>query len=100
MAIAWLASVRIGVLAALLLGPAAAIGVGARVPGLVTGPRDGFVVAAYLGLLFGAAMQRRRVRDQPGSWRIGWRATHDRGTGARPGAAPPARLFRLRASRT
>ena len=52
--IAWLASVRIGMLAALLLGPAAAIGVAARVPGLITGARDGFVVAAYLGLLFGA----------------------------------------------
>ena len=36
-------------LAALLLGPAAAIGVAARVPGLITGARDGFVVAAYLG---------------------------------------------------
>ena len=55
MTIAWLASVRIGVLAALLLGPAAAIGAAARVPGLITGARDGFVVAAYLGLLFGAA---------------------------------------------
>lgn len=54
-AIAWLASLRIGALAALLLGPAAAIGVTARVPGLITGARDGFVVAAYLGLLFGAA---------------------------------------------
>jgi Type I phosphodiesterase / nucleotide pyrophosphatase len=53
--IAWLASVRIGVLAALLLGPAAAIGVATRVSGLITGARDGFVVAAYLGLLFGAA---------------------------------------------
>jgi Type I phosphodiesterase / nucleotide pyrophosphatase len=55
LAIGWLASVRIGILAALLLGPAAAIGVAARVPGLITGARDGFVVAAYLGLLFGAA---------------------------------------------
>ena len=55
LALRWLASVRIGVLAALLLGPAAAIGVAARVPGLITGARDGFVVAAYLGLLFGAA---------------------------------------------
>jgi predicted AlkP superfamily phosphohydrolase/phosphomutase len=55
MTIAWLASVRIGVLAALLLGPGAAIGAAARVPGLITGARDGFVVAAYLGLLFGAA---------------------------------------------
>ena len=50
-----LASLRIGTLAAVLLGPAAAIGVAARMPGLITGARDGFVVAAYLGALFGAA---------------------------------------------
>jgi len=37
-AIALLASLRTGVLAALLLGPAAAIGVSARLPGLVRGP--------------------------------------------------------------
>lgn len=55
LALGGLASARIGVLAALLLGPAAAIGASARVPGLITGARDGFVVAAYLGLLFGAA---------------------------------------------
>ena len=54
-AIALLASLRIGTLAAVLLGPAAAIGVAARMPGLITGARDGFVVAAYLGALFGAA---------------------------------------------
>ena len=53
--IALLASLRIGALAAVLLGPAAAIGVTARMPGLITGTRDGFVVAAYLGVLFGAA---------------------------------------------
>jgi hypothetical protein len=53
--IALLASLRISALAALLLGPAAAIGVAARMPGLITGARDGFVVAAYLGALFGAA---------------------------------------------
>jgi hypothetical protein len=47
-------SIRIGLLAALLLGPAAAIGVGLRLPGLLTGPRDALVVAAYLGALFGA----------------------------------------------
>ncbi|PYR79716.1 MAG: hypothetical protein DMF86_02750, partial [Acidobacteria bacterium] len=49
-------SVRVGVLAALLLGPAAAIGLGARLPGLVTGVRDAAVLAVYLGVLFGAAM--------------------------------------------
>jgi hypothetical protein len=54
-AIALLASLRIGALAAALLGPGAAIGVAARMPGLITGARDGFVVAAYLGVLFGAA---------------------------------------------
>jgi hypothetical protein len=56
MTIAWLASLRIGVLAALLMGPAAALGVAARMPGLITGPRDGFVIAAYMGLLFGGAV--------------------------------------------
>lgn len=51
--IAALASVRIGLLAAALLGPAAAIGIGTRLPGLVTGPSDAIVIALYLGLLFG-----------------------------------------------
>ena len=54
--IAVLASLRVGCVAALLLGPAAAIGLNGRLPGLVTGPRDAIVVAAYLGLLFGAAV--------------------------------------------
>jgi hypothetical protein len=52
-AIALLASLRIGVLGAFLLGPAAAIGLHGRMPGLITGPRDAVVVALYLGLLFG-----------------------------------------------
>lgn len=55
-AIALRSSLRVGALAAVLLGPAAAIGLGARLPGLVTGPRDAIVIALYLGLLFGAAM--------------------------------------------
>ena len=55
-AIALLASLRVGCLAALLLGPAAAIGLNSRLPGLVTGPRDAIVVAAYLGLLLGSAV--------------------------------------------
>ena len=54
--IAFLAAVRVGALAALLLGPAAAIGVNARIPGLVTGARDAIVIAIYLGILFGAAV--------------------------------------------
>jgi len=54
--IAMLASLRVGAIAAALLGPAAALGLSARVPGLVTGPRDAIVVAIYLGGFFGAAM--------------------------------------------
>lgn len=53
--IAALASLRVGVLAAALLGPAAALGIGTRFPGLVTGNRDAIVVALYLALLLGVA---------------------------------------------
>lgn len=53
--IALLAALRVGALAAILLGPAAAVGMNGRLPGLVTTPRDAIVVALYLGLLFGAA---------------------------------------------
>lgn len=53
--IAALASVRVGLVAAALLGPAAAVGIASRLPGLVTGPRDAVVVALYLGLIFGLA---------------------------------------------
>jgi hypothetical protein len=52
-AIAWRSSLRIGLLAGALLGPAAAIGIGARLTGLITGPRDAIVVALYLAVLFG-----------------------------------------------
>jgi hypothetical protein len=55
-AIALLASLRVGTIAALLLGPAAALGLSARVPGLVTGPRDALVVAIYLAGFFGVAI--------------------------------------------
>jgi hypothetical protein len=51
--VAWRSSVRIGLLAALLLGPSAAIALGVRLPGFVTGARDGVVLAFYLGALFG-----------------------------------------------
>jgi Type I phosphodiesterase / nucleotide pyrophosphatase len=56
MTIAWLASLRIGALAALLLGPAAALGLSARLPTLVTGPRDAFLIAIYIGVFFGVAV--------------------------------------------
>ncbi len=55
-AIALLASLRVGIIAAVLLGPAAASGVGGRLPGLITGPRDAIVIALYMGALFGAAV--------------------------------------------
>jgi hypothetical protein len=47
------ASMRVGLLAAILLGPAAAVGIAARLPQLVTGFGDACVVALYLALLFG-----------------------------------------------
>ena len=50
------ASLRIGSVAAVLLGPAAAIGLVTRAPALVRGPRDAAVAAVYLGVLFGVAV--------------------------------------------
>lgn len=55
LSIALRASLRIGALAAALLGPAAATGVALRLPALVTGPRDALVLAAYFALVAGAA---------------------------------------------
>ena len=55
-AIALLASLRIGILGGLLLGPAAALGVAAQLPGLVSGVRDGVVIATYMAVLFGAGI--------------------------------------------
>ncbi|HSL22160.1 MAG TPA: alkaline phosphatase family protein [Vicinamibacterales bacterium] len=52
-ALAWLLSVRIGLLVAMLLGPAAAAGLAWRVPGLIAGPRDAIVVTLYLAVMFG-----------------------------------------------
>jgi len=54
--IALRAALRVSVLAAILLGPAAAVGMTGRFPGLITDPRDATVLAAYLGVLFGAAV--------------------------------------------
>ncbi len=64
--IALLAALRVGALAALLLGPAAAIGMNGRLPGLVTGPRDAIVIAIYLGLFFGAAVSLVTFRHDSG----------------------------------
>lgn len=55
LSVAWRASLRIGALAALLLGPSAAFALAVRLPALVTGVRDAIVLALYLALLFGAA---------------------------------------------
>ena len=46
------ASFRIGLLAGVLLGPAAAIGLRSRAPGLVTNVLDAAVLSVYLGVLF------------------------------------------------
>jgi hypothetical protein len=52
LALAARSSVRVGLLGGMLLGPAAALGLGARLPGLISGPRDAVVLAVYLGVLF------------------------------------------------
>jgi hypothetical protein len=49
------ASLRIGLLAGVLLGPAAAIGLRSRAPGLVTNAIDAAVLSVYLGVLFWVA---------------------------------------------
>ena len=54
--LALVTSLRIGLLAGLLLGPAAALGVSTQLTGLVTGVRDGLVIAIYMALLFGLAV--------------------------------------------
>jgi hypothetical protein len=43
---------RLGILAGAMLGPAGAIGVAFRLPGLITGARDALVLAAYFGAIF------------------------------------------------
>ena len=45
-------ALRVGLLGGVLLGPAAAVGVGARLPGLISGLRDACVIALYLALVF------------------------------------------------
>ena len=55
-AIAALASLRIGALGGMLLGPAAAAGVALQLPGLVTSVRDGIVIAVYMAALFGGGI--------------------------------------------
>ena len=45
-------ALRLGVLAAALLGPAGAIGVAFRMPGLLVGARDALVLAAYFAAIF------------------------------------------------
>jgi hypothetical protein len=50
--VAIMAGIRIGLLSAVLLGPAAAVGLGFRVPGLVSRVQDAVVLALYLGAFF------------------------------------------------
>ena len=56
LALAASASIRVGLLGGALLGPSAALGLGARLPGLVSGVRDALVLALYLSILFFAAV--------------------------------------------
>ena len=88
--VAWRSSARIGLLAALLLGPSAALALGVRLPGLVTGARDAVVLAAYLGALFGAAVAALALGV---SLLLGWLASRPRGDAAIERMGP--RLARL-----
>jgi len=54
-AIALLSSLRIGALGGLLLGPAAVVGLGGRMPGLITSTQDAIVLAVYLISFFAIA---------------------------------------------
>jgi hypothetical protein len=51
-AVAARTSVRVGLLGGALLGPSAALGLGARLPGLLGGARDAAVLALYLAVFF------------------------------------------------
>ena len=55
-AFALAASIRIGLVAGLLLGPAAALGLRLRAPELVSGTSDALVVSLYLAVLFAAGV--------------------------------------------
>ena len=55
-AIALGASLRIGALGGMVLGPAAALGVASQLPGLVTSFRDGIVAAIYMAVIFGGGI--------------------------------------------
>ncbi len=54
-ALAIRSGIRVGLLAGALLGPAATVGLGTRLPGLVTAPRDAAVLGVYMAVLFFAA---------------------------------------------
>jgi hypothetical protein len=89
-AVAWRSSARIGLLAALLLGPSAALALGVRLPSLVTGARDAAVLAVYLGALFGVAVACLAL---VASLLLGWLASRPRGDAAIERMGP--RLARL-----
>ncbi len=77
--VAWQSSARIGLLAALLAGPSAALALGVRLPGLLTGARDAVVLALYLGALFGMAVACLAL---VASLLLGWLASRPRGDAA------------------
>jgi hypothetical protein len=56
LAIAARASLRVGLLGGALLGPAAALGLRARLPGLMRGAQDAVVIALYLAVFFFVAV--------------------------------------------
>ncbi len=83
--VAWRSSLRIGLLAALLLGPSAAIALGVRLPGFVTGVRDVVVLAVYLGGLFGLGVA---CLSLAATLLLGYSAARARGGAALPRRGP------------
>jgi hypothetical protein len=89
--VAWRSSARIGLLAALLLGPSTVTALAVRIPGLVTGVRDAFVLAIYLGVFFGVAVTAGSLAAALGLGALASRV------GEGPGAAARARVLAMAA---
>ena len=88
-------SLRIAILAGLLLGLSGALAAGVRVPGLVTGLRDTFVLATMLAVVLGAAVGAvALVVILVAARAIRWFGPRTDSRGARPPALPRRRRQR------
>lgn len=83
--LAWRASLRMGLLAALMIGVPATVAVATRLPTLVTGVGDSVLLASYIGIVAGAATTTVALLVLLAAARLG------RGVAGRPGVAHRAR---------